>query len=69
MFSIKKNQKSYYKKKIANFVIPITKTYWLTIIWFLIQGIATAGYDLGGNHIVLGLWKGISTSPINAMVI
>ena len=37
------------------------------IIWFLIQGLATATYDLGGNHIILKLWDGISSSPINAM--
>ena len=33
------------------------------------QGVATAAYDLGGNHIVFGVWKGISSSPVNAMVI
>ena len=36
-------------------------------IEFLVQGLATALYDLGGNHIVLKLWDGISSSPINAM--
>ena len=34
---------------------------------FLIQGLATAIWDIGGNHIVLGVWEGVSSSPINAM--
>ena len=34
---------------------------------FLIQGLATAFWDIGGNHIVLGVWEGVSSSPINAM--
>lgn len=31
------------------------------------QGFAQAVYDLVGNEMILNLWSGISTSPINAM--
>ena len=48
-------------------MIPWTKQYELSIILFLVQGLATALYDLGGNNIILKLWQGVSTSPINAM--
>lgn len=37
------------------------------MIYFLLQGIAQAIYDLTGNFIILNLWNGISTSPLNAM--
>ena len=47
--------------------MPFANQYWLMYVLFLVQGIATASYDLGGNHIVLGLWEGITSSPINAM--
>lgn len=48
-------------------MIPWTSNYYLICVWYLIQGVATAFYDLGGNVLVLALWKGITTSPINAM--
>lgn len=35
--------------------------------YFFAQGLAQAIYDLGGNYIILNLWSGINTSPINAM--
>ena len=34
---------------------------------FLVQGIALAVWDIGGNTITLKTWDGISTSPLNAM--
>ena len=34
---------------------------------FILQGIFSACHDIGGNHIILALWQGISNSPINAM--
>ena len=37
------------------------------MLWFLIQGLGTATYDLGGNHVILKLWDGVSSSPINAL--
>lgn len=51
----------------SNFFIPITRNYSTQTIYFLFQGFAQAVYDLGGNHIILNLWSGINTSPINAM--
>lgn len=51
----------------AGLLIPITKTYWMSVVNFLIQGVASSLYDLGGNYAILSLWKGISNSPINAM--
>jgi hypothetical protein len=37
------------------------------MVYLLAQGFAQAIYDLGGNYIILNLWSGINTSPINAM--
>ena len=51
----------------ASFLIPVTRVYFLTIFLFMIQGFAQAIYDLVGNDMILKLWSGISTSPINAM--
>ena len=34
---------------------------------FILQGMFCASHDIGGNHIILSLWSGISNSPINAM--
>lgn len=34
---------------------------------FLINGFSQAILDVGGNHIILNLWTGISSSPVNAM--
>ncbi|RNA38239.1 sodium-dependent glucose transporter 1A-like [Brachionus plicatilis] len=52
---------------VSNCLIPITRNYFTQTIYFLCQGLAQAVYDLGGNHIILNLWSGINTSPINAM--
>ncbi len=41
--------------------------YWASFTLFLIQGCAQGLYDVGGNQIILGLWNGISNSPISAM--
>lgn len=51
----------------ASFLIPITRVYFLTGCYFMAQGFAQAVYDLIGNDMILKLWSGISTSPINAM--
>jgi MFS transporter, FHS family, Na+ dependent glucose transporter 1 len=47
--------------------MPWIKVYWLAMCMFLIQGVAQAVYDVGGNSIILRLWDGISDSPVNAM--
>lgn len=47
--------------------MPVTQNYILSMIYFFAQGVAQAVYDLGGNYIILNLWDGINTSPINAM--
>lgn len=47
--------------------MPWIKVYWIAMSMFLIQGMAQAVYDVGGNSIILRLWDGISDSPVNAM--
>lgn len=47
--------------------MPVTRNYILQMMYFFTQGIAQAVYDLGGNYIILNLWTGVNTSPINAM--
>jgi hypothetical protein len=34
---------------------------------FGVQGIGSCLFEIGGTHIVLKLWDGVSTSPINAL--
>lgn len=34
--------------------------------YFFVQGISAGCYDIAGNKIILGLWKGLSNAPINA---
>jgi FHS family Na+ dependent glucose MFS transporter 1 len=48
-------------------VINLTSSYWLFGASFVFQGLGNALYDVGGNQIILKLWKGISDSPVNAM--
>ena len=53
-----------------NFVIAskyANAHYLLTVAYFFIQGIATAFFDVGANRMILDLWTGISTAPINAV--
>ncbi|RNA17641.1 sodium-dependent glucose transporter 1A-like [Brachionus plicatilis] len=52
---------------LCSFLVPITTSFWLTAMYFLVQGCACAFYDLSGNQMILSLWKGVSHSPINAM--
>lgn len=47
--------------------MPISRVFLLELFYFFAQGAAQAIYDLAGNHIILKLWQGVSTSPINAM--
>ena len=48
-------------------MIPITNKYWLMLSSFLVQGLAAGVYDIAGNKLIFGLWKGKSTAPVNAM--
>ena len=48
-------------------MVTLTKSYWLIGSSFVLSGLGNALYDVGGNHIILRLWKGISDSPVNAM--
>lgn len=48
-------------------IIPLTRIYVVSMSCFFAQGLAQAMYDMVGNNMILNLWSGISTSPINAM--
>ena len=52
---------------VPNILITFTTTYWVIGLGFVLQGFGNALYDVGGNKILLDLWKGISNSPVNAM--
>jgi fucose permease len=52
---------------IVNFLLPITKVYFLSLLYFLVQGLSQAVYELGGNFIILNLYTGTSNSYINSM--
>lgn len=52
---------------IASVIIPLTRIYVVSMSCFFAQGLAQAMYDMVGNNMILNLWSGISTSPINAM--
>jgi len=52
---------------IPTFLIPWIRVYWVSMSMYFVHGLAQAIYDVGGNFIILGLWNGISNSPVNAM--
>ncbi len=48
-------------------VLPWSRIFWFSSLLNFIQGCATAIFDVGTNQEVLRLWRGISSSPINAL--
>ena len=52
---------------LTNFLIPATRNFSVSMLYYLLQGISQAVVELAGNYIILNLWSDISNSPINAM--
>ena len=52
---------------ITSFLTPVTRSYFFSMSYYLLQGMCQAVYDLTGNYIILDLWSEINTSPINSV--
>lgn len=52
---------------LANFFMPVTPNYFLSMSFFFIQGLAQSIYDLTGISIIINLWIDTNSSPINAL--
>jgi hypothetical protein len=47
--------------------MPWSKLYWVSAILFFFTGCSKSTYDIGTSQSILGLWHGISSSPINGL--
>jgi hypothetical protein len=52
---------------ITSFLTPVTRSYFFSMSYYLLQGMCQAVYDVTGNYIILDLWSEINASPINSV--